>query len=471
MKRPRSQIITISIAFAAFVALMGSHGVGVPAHLVAALPLRQESSPATCRQLDRSYIEFNVITSNENAAESGRVLSANDGTLAVLVISSDVDDEGGLIAIDYATSVRVNAIILHSGQVVDARSFDPPVRSGADVRLEDQSNIDSVSFCYQVSIPSPPKATTAEPNGEATQDPTIAPTATQLTLDLSGVKTAEAGIVEIAATATAAASLAADELSTAQAGAAVIAATATAAAESAVKSDSELVATIAAQDEMIASAEAAANDARATADALQATLSAPTQSPTETPVPEPTATPAAPEIVTTLVYETTGKTPFADWQPVDGWDLGGEVARTDGSGNRTWLVVPVPSGLAVDAIVDIEFRVIGGEICPRNFGFGIRGSATGFYAAGIEWACDPGLVLWSGGTVIGSAEPDQFPDPGDTWHSMRISAIGDQISVSVDGEQYLTQTNTDFPSGNLVAFWTDAVGLEVRRVQVWEVTT
>ncbi len=471
MIRPRPHIMTISIAVAAVFALAGLRGVGIPAQLVAALPLGQASQTSTCRQLDRSYIEFEVATSSEIAAEPGRVLSANDGTLAVLIISSDVSDNGALIAIDYAASVRVNAIILHSGDVADVRSFDPPVRSGADVRLESQANIDSVSFCYQVSIPSPPKASTAEPNGEATEEPTLAPTATQLTLDLGGLKTAEANVVEIAATATTAAEIAAAELATTQAEVAGIAATATAAAETAIKSDSELAATIAAQDEMIASAEAAANDARATAASLQATISAPTQTPTETPVPEPTETPAPPEVVTTMVYETAGETPFADWQPADGWDLGGEVARTDGSGERAWLVVPVPSGLSVDAVVAVEFRVTGGEVCPRNFGFGMRGSATGFYAAGIEWACDPGLVLWSGANVIGTAEPGQLPDPGDGWHTLQISTIGDQVSVSVDGVPYLTETNSDFPTGNLVAFWTDAVGLEIRRVQVWEVSS
>ncbi len=488
MRRTRTLLMLIPIAIVTLSVAVPSFAFSAPGRLVSVVPLFQSDDPATCRDIDRSYIQFDAALADENGFEPGRVLSLNNGTLAVLLIVSDVDDDGAATAIDFATSVRLGALIIQYRDSHDVRSFDPPARSGSGLRAPEDNAIDVISFCYRVSIPAPPRAGTAAatmattPGSSATKTPE--PTATVLTFDLSEVETASARAVEIEQTATAAAIDAAVAIATSRAAASEIAATATAAG-------AKYDATIAAQQDELATLKANVVAAQATADALRATVAAPTvtPAPTETEVPtntpaatetpSPTHTPAATEtpiptetaeptpIMSNVVYETSGDNPFADWQPVEGWDLTGATAMTDGSGERGWLVVPVPSGLAADAIVDIEFRVTGGEICPRNFGLAVRGSATGYYATGIEWACDPAVVVWAG------AEPLENVglELGSDWHRLQISVVGSQIQVSIDDVVVVSATDERYPAGNLVALWTDSVGLEIRLVRVSEVSS
>lgn len=457
---------------------------------------QQTEEPVTCRSLDRSYVQLDASLGGD--LTPGRVLSLNDGTLAVLIVVTEVDDSGSAAAIDFAASVRISALIVRSGPAHDVRRFDPPVRNGANVRGPKGGLIDGLSFCYQIAFPPPPQA--AQPTSTV-ERPDVTPTATELTLDLSGEQTAVARAAEIEATATAAAESAANDLATAQARAAEIAATVTAIASQAAVSDaraSEIAATataaaedarstaaanqtaVAASDAAMATAQANAAAAEATASALQATLAAPTSTPTpvpptptptpvpptETATPEPTATP----VPTTLVYETAGENPFADWQPAEGWTLSGGVARTDGSGSTNWLIVPLPPGVGQDVIVEARVVITGGDICPRNFGAGVRISESGYLAGGIEWACDPQMVYWLGSQpVVERALPDGI-DIGRGEHTLRIEAVGDQVSISLDGTEVIAEGIQNGPAGNLIAFWSDGVALELHSVKVYEVS-
>jgi hypothetical protein len=468
--------------------------------------LQETDEPVNCRSLDRAYVELDAALGS--GLTPGRVFSMNDGTLAVLIVVVDVNQVGAVTAVDFAASLRISALIVHSGDVRDVRTFDPPVRNGANVRGLGGATIDALSFCYRVTFPPPPQA--EQPTATTGAVPALTPTpsitqptatATELTLDVSGEKTAVARAAEIEATATAAAGAAANELATAQARAAEMEATATAVADLAAAADaraSEIAATstsaavaaaatmaaqetaIAVSEAGLATAQANAAASNATAAALQATLSAPTVTPspvppsptptpvppTETPTPEPTATP----VPTVLVYETSGATPFADWQPVEGWTFEDGVAKTDGSAPRNWLVVPVPPGLGQNVIVEVQVDITGGDICPRNFGVGVHISESGFFAGGIEWACNPEVIFWSGSNaVVKRALPDGTNlEKG--WHTLRIEAIGNQVSIWLDGTEVIAETMVDVPTGNLVAMWSDGVALKVRSVKVFEVS-
>lgn len=419
--------------------------------LRSSLPFLQADESVTCRSHDPALVQFDAELGAD--LSPGRVIVLDDGTLAVLIVSAEIDDAGRATAIDFAASLRISAIILRSEGISELRAFDPPVRNGANLRAQDGGPIDEVSFCYRVSFPAPPKA--QEPGATAEPSPTseVEPTSTELTLDVSAQETADARSVEIAATATAAAGAAATEVAVADARADEIAASATAAADAA-------AATTAAQQTAIASAEAEAAAAQATMAALQATLAAPTS----TPTPEPTPSP----VTTVVAYQTSGEDPFAGWDLPDGWQIENDLLTTDGGSGGSWLVVPAPSSLGTDMAVEIEFRVTGGDLCPRNFGVGVRMSESGYQAGGIEWACAPEAVIWSGAGPVAKRSLPEGIDLAEGWHTLSVSAIGEVVAIAIDGTEVAAETIPSESPGHLIAVWSDSVGLEIRAVSVYE---
>ena len=141
---------------------------------------------------------------------------------------------------------------------------------------------------------------------------------------------------------------------------------------------------------------------------------------------------------------------------------------TGGDAGGSWLIVPAPTSLGANQIAEIDFRVTGGEVCPRNFGVAVRGSDDGFYAGGIEWGCQAQSLIW----VSGESEQVQDLPSGTSvdgdWHTLQVSAIGDAITVSLDGTVIATDTSTRFQGGKLVAIWSNGVALEIQAVRVYE---
>jgi hypothetical protein len=58
---------------------------------------------------------------------------------------------------------------------------------------------------------------------------------------------------------------------------------------------------------------------------------------------------------------------------------------------------------------------------------------------------------------------------GDGWHTMRVAAIGDQVTIAIDGDEVILEHDSEVMTGNLVGIWSDGVGLEIRSVKVFEV--
>lgn len=445
MRRAQSLIIALIVAAAGAWLALPALAAHSPRTLVAAIPLLQTADPDSCRAANRSWSQLDVDLREAGELQPGQVLSFNDSTLATILVVSGVD--GGLAtSVDFAASVRISGIVLRSGDVFDVRTFDPPVRNGSNLKGPEGGAIDSLSFCYRVNIPAPPEpaqptpadetAATEQPTEPAVTEEAIEPTATTLTLDTSGMETAEAARVALEATATAAA----------------------AAAE---QQRVEFEATAAAQATVIASREAELAEAQATIDALQATIAAPTATAPPAPTPTPTAT--------VVVFDGTGSDALGSAAgEVDGWASADGVVTTDGSSGRNWVVVPVPQGLTSDYAVEVDLRVIGGDVCPRNFGIGIRGSENGFYAGGVEWACDPMVMLWAGGQTLAKRDIPDGIDLTATTHTVRVEAVGNRVVVAIDNVVVIDETNDQFTSGNLVAVWSDGVGLEIGAVRIIE---
>jgi hypothetical protein len=372
------------------------------------------SSPATCAQIDTSYIQIDVplATSGQTA---GRVYSKSDGAIAVLVIVDSVTSEGAASAIDFSASVKVAAAIIQSPAGSTVRRYDPPARSASNVTAEANAAMSGLSLCYRITVPSPPVPANPKSTPTAAAQP---PSPTPVEFDLGPMQTANAEAATSAALAQ----------STAAAAQAALAESASQVAQ--------LQATAAAQASQIA--------------ILQSTASAPT----------PTAT-AAPE-GGTVVFSASTDDQFGQLMlPGAGWRIDHGLV-SDGAGNGQWVSLPAIAGLSSDQAIEMEIELGGDGACPRNFGLAVRGTDNGYVAGGLEWACDAAVKLWAGQSVIAQAAAPAM-SPGK--HLVRLEARGASVRLIVDGAVVL-EAKTSQAAGGQLAFWSSGVAFTIDSLRV-----
>ena len=135
-----------------------------------------------CVAIDDSYKGITVaVNEGPDAMEVGQVFSANDGTLAVLTVISDIDDDGDTQGIDFVASLKISALIIKASGGDKTVTFDPPVRSASDVSADDRSAIDRVIYCYATRLPVPTETAVASPVASEPATATTAPTLTPTT--------------------------------------------------------------------------------------------------------------------------------------------------------------------------------------------------------------------------------------------------------------------------------------------------
>jgi hypothetical protein len=125
---------------------------------------------------------------------------------------------------------------------------------------------------------------------------------------------------------------------------------------------------------------------------------------------------------------------------------------------------PYQTGALRDYAVEAEIQASAPTECGRNFGIVLRGSEDGFYAGGVEWRCRPEqtvVALWAGQRELASMPVDLTGD----WHTLRVEAHGDQITVTIDGV-VVTATDATYPVGGQIAIWSDGVEVSVRSIRV-----
>jgi len=476
--------------------------------------------PPPCRTLDPQSTELGIAIDGAGAgAAVGRVYSVSDGTLAVLVVVAAVDDTGAAIALDFLASVRVAAVVLGSGSDAAVRRFVPPAPEGSGLTGPDGAPIDQVGFCYRTdaapveTLPAgaAPRATVA---ARATANAAAAAaTATSAAALATATADGESAAREAAARATEAAGARAtvDALGTVAAQTAEANATAEAglraentamargeatraAADSAARSTSEaraateataaqgtiaalatreaaLAVTVAAQATAAAAAaseqgttqavrDAALVAAQATADAAQATGAAVVLTATAAAIP--TATPtteAAPGAAApALLYQADASTAFDGWVLPQGWTGANGALAAGGDAAGDWATPPFRVAAVADYAVEAEVLVTGEVGCDGNFGIGGRGTDAGYYAAGVEWRCEPAARLWAGQDPIATAAFE----PGDAWHVYRLEVRGDAIRFLVDGALVVEATDDRYREGGEVGLWSNGVALTVR---------
>jgi hypothetical protein len=213
------------------------------------------------------------------------------------------------------------------------------------------------------------------------------------------------------------------------------------------------------QATMLAAAQTEAAAAEETAAALATVRAGEALTATAFAAPTATPTPAAP--AATPLYRADAAGGFDGWSLAAGWSVVDGLLVTDGSA-AGWATPPFRVDAQPDYAVEIEARVGEAPACRTNFGIGARGTEQGYYAAGIEWQCDPAAVLWAGQAPLATA-PFAI---GDGWHVYRLEVRGDAIKLLVDGALVLEIGDGRYPEGGEVGLWSSGIRIEVRSFTV-----
>lgn len=178
---------------------------------------------------------------------------------------------------------------------------------------------------------------------------------------------------------------------------------------------------------------------------------------------QPTATvnaiPTEPPL-TLLVSETFDSGSLALWLPGPGWGL---IPNEAGQALLTTTDAPLSLNQTnlSEAAVQARVRWTTGTVW-----LSLNQTASGSYEAALS--ADGTVQLLRAGQVLGTAQVSA-QTPGQ-WRTLRLSAIGNLLRVSVDGaEVILAFEPSPLPAGSLTLRGTglDAVGLTVDDVQVW----
>lgn len=442
-----------------------------------------------CRDIDPSWNDIAVDLAAAMPLSPGRAIRSSDGIVAALIVITAVDDQGAATAFDFSASVRISTVIITSARSASVIEIDPPSRNGTGLGTPDRRPIASISLCYRISVPPPPRAGTPSAVSSPQTSPTpsgprLTPTPTLESYEVAAIETARALATEVAAAQATAAALqtaAVEQAVTQEAERNAARATAAALATQ----NAAVEQTAAAQQTALAAAHGSATaeaGSRATADARAAQVSATaaalaiaathaaadlataraertsaaaTVAAVMTAAAAPTATPTP----LPALYEADTESDFAAWPSLpDGWTIAGNALVYDGRRFTAYAEPPVHPTGHPDHSVEIEFRVVKPPACGTNFGVVIRGSDAGYYAGGVEWNCAPELLLWTPQQRL-AQQPIEI---GEGWHTLRIAARGQQISVSLDGVVILQHEDSSQPFGSQVALWSDGVSLEIR---------
>lgn len=158
------------------------------------------NQPTTCSDANPGWTPLGMdLPSGDDPIEPGRVYRLSDGTLAVLIVATEVNDDGKVVSLDFAASLRISAAFVGGAGGASYIVFDPPVRSASGLTAPDNIGIDWVRFCYRIEVPGPPEpgatpVAVASPTETPTspQTPAPTPTATAESFELGAVQTASA---------------------------------------------------------------------------------------------------------------------------------------------------------------------------------------------------------------------------------------------------------------------------------------
>jgi Domain of Unknown Function (DUF1080) len=201
---------------------------------------------------------------------------------------------------------------------------------------------------------------------------------------------------------------------------------------------------------------------------------------TETPTPEPTATPTDTPTATPLpqagdVLYRTGKTGFKKWGVSAGWKYLDGMLVNDGTGNGVKVVAPFEVSGITDYAIEVQIQLVSTsfDACFAHYvGIFTRAQDTsggGGYAAGLDLGCGRSLSFISDGA------PPPYSDPKDSkatdidndWHTYRLEAKGNQVSLFIDGALVLQTTNNHYLDGGYVGLFCDHdVQVNVRSFKV-----
>lgn len=185
---------------------------------------------------------------------------------------------------------------------------------------------------------------------------------------------------------------------------------------------------------------------------------------------------------TTTAVAPTSALPYrADWSggrngwfgPPD-WKVLGGLLLDDGSGEYS-LFKPIIAPLQLDSTpnyaAEAEIRVTRGN--ASSFGIVVRGdSKGGGYAAGIGagWGATSGISdlegWWGTADLSKRLVAGLVYDPGSEWHTYRVEAKANVITLFVDGAMLAQVTDNLYLGGGRVGLWCNQYQVEVRAFRV-----
>ena len=178
------------------------------------------------------------------------------------------------------------------------------------------------------------------------------------------------------------------------------------------------------------------------------------------------------------MYEANDVTGFADWSTVNGWKTENRLlinAGTGPAGDFFPVFAPIEIGSVADYAVEAEIR----RINPDGVGFGLAVGASepdAGYAVGVgegpgdNWRAAIFLLdsSWTADGGRSLVVPGHSYDPGDAWHTYRVTVSDGVLQFWIDGMIMATATGEHLRAGASVGLWSNQTQLEVRSFRVLE---
>jgi hypothetical protein len=153
---------------------------------------------------------------------------------------------------------------------------------------------------------------------------------------------------------------------------------------------------------------------------------------------------------------------FGLWPTGSDWRHVGSLLVSRETSNEVLILAPAtPSG--PDYRVEAEIRVDGTTYGEANFGLVLRYENDLSYVFGVShYGFGTDLSIRNGLDQIAGTDYD----PGDSWHTYRAEARGNELILTVDGGKSVRVSNSDHFASGSVGLVTLQTGLTVRKFSV-----
>lgn len=180
------------------------------------------------------------------------------------------------------------------------------------------------------------------------------------------------------------------------------------------------------------------------------------------PVATPTLPPFPAVPAGTVLYQADWSSGLSGWIGRRNWRVAEGLLVSDGSLEELSLIVAPFSPPTPDYSLEAEMRWAP-ITCCRGFGLVARQIEEDGYIGGVDWvSIGVGLLSRPGQPFFAHVSYDTDED----WHVYRMDVRGNRITLSVDGQVYVSTTDERHPTGPQVGLWAFETAVSVRSFRV-----